>query len=196
VIKKILIFLSDRTNLLIRTVIARPFQAISSDITEIYFNSGKNKAYLAVHKDIFGQMVYGWNLGDTMETNLVISSLKMAKQSIRKMIKQIPDKLLCHQDQGSQYTSYEYVDSVLRLNMRLSYSALGTPTDNAGQESFFGRLKDECGDEFNETETFEELKKFINKRMKYYNQKRIHTSAGCQSPAKFTKLFIKKTFLS
>lgn len=191
VIQNILIALSDRANLLIRTAVTGPFQAISSDITEIIYNNGKSKAYLAVHKDIFGQMVYGFSLGLTMEAKLVIASLEMAKQSIRKLIKRIPDKLLSHSDQGSQYTSYEYTDRVLKSNMILSYSTPGTPTENPGQESFFGRLKEECQDEFNEIKSFEELEKFIAKRMRYYNSKRIHTSAGFKSPFKFTQSFIK-----
>ena len=196
IIQKILIALSDRANLLIRTAITGPFQAITSDITEIYYNNGKDKAYLSVHKDVFGQMVYGWALGMTMEAKLVIASFEMAKRSIRKFIKRVPAKLLCHQDQGSQYTSYEYTDQVLKSNMRLSYSTPGTPTDNPGQESFFGRLKDECRDEFNEIRTYKELQKFISRRMKYYNQKRIHTSAKYQAPIKFTKLFINKFSLA
>ena len=196
VIQKILIALSDRANLLIRTTITGPFQAITSDITEIYFNNGGNKAYLAVHKDVFGQMAYGWDLGLTMESRLVINSLEMAKRSIRKFIKRVPAKLICHQDQGSQYTSYEYTDRALKSNLRLSYFTPGTPTDNPGQESFFGRLKDECRDEFNEIKTFKELRKFINQRMKYYNQERIHTSVKYQAPLKFTKFFINKFSLA
>jgi putative transposase len=195
VIKKILIFLSDRANLLIRTNIAEPFQAITSDITEIWFNSGKDKAYLAVHKDGFGQMVYGWKLGKTMGAELAINSLKAAKQSIGKFIGGVPAKLICHQDQGSQYTSYEYVDYGLKLNMRLSYSTPGTPTDNPGQESFFGRFKEENQGEFNEIESFKELEKYIKKRIDYYNKRRIHTSVKYQAPMKFTKLFIKKISL-
>lgn len=191
IIQKILIALADRANLLIRTVITGPFQAITSDITEIYYNNGKNKAYLCVHKDVFGQMVYGWKLGLTMEAGLVIKSFEMAKRSIRKLIKRVPAKLLCHQDQGSQYTGYEYTNRVLTSNMRLSYSTPGTPTENPGQESFFGRLKEECQDEMNEIKTFEELQKYLDKRMKYYNTKRIHTSIGLTNPLKFTKTFIK-----
>jgi transposase InsO family protein len=191
VIQEILIALSDRVNLLIRTAITEPFQALSSDITEIHYNNGKSKAYLAAHKDVFGQMAYGFALGLTMEAKLAIDSLEMAKQSIRKLIKRVPNKLLCHSDQGSQYTSYEYTDRVLNSNMILSYSTPGTPTENPGQESFFGRLKEDCQDEFNEMKSFDELKKFISKRMKYYNDKRIHTSIGYQSPLKFTRSFIK-----
>ena len=181
---------------MIRTAITGPFQAITSDITEIYYNGGKDKAYLAAHKDVFGQAVYGWALGITMETGLVITSLKMAKRSIRKLIKRIPNKLLCHQDRGSQYTSYEYVDCVQKSNMRLSYSAPGTPTDNPGHESYFGRFKEECRDEINELKTYKELERYIKARMKYYNNKRLHTSINYQAPMKFTKLFIKKLSLA
>lgn len=136
-------------------------------------------------------MVYGWSLGDTMETKLVVDSFKMAKHSIRKLIGRIPDKMLCHSDQGSQYTSYIYANLVLMSNMILSYSTPGTPTENPGQESFFGRLKEDCQDEFNEIKTFEELEKFLARRMKYYNTKRIHTSIGLTAPLKFTQTFIK-----
>lgn len=196
VIQKILIALSDRVNLLIRTAITSPFQAITSDITEIYYNNGKNKAYLAVHKDAFGQLVYGWDLSASMEAKLAVNSLEMAKQSIRNLIGKIPDKLLCHSDQGSQFTSHVYTNLVLMSNLRLSYSTPGTPTENPGQESFFGRLKEDCQDGWNEIKTFDELKKSLAKRMNYYNQKRIHTSIGYQSPAKFTQTFINKLSLA
>lgn len=190
IIKKILISLADRSNLLIRTKITAPFQAITGDISEIFYDHGKKKAYLSVHKDVFGQMVYGSQLGQTMESELVRNSFNQAKSSIRKLIKQIPAKMLCHQDQGSQYTSYEFVNDVLGSNMRLSYSTPGTPTENPGQESFFGRFKDENQDEMDEIKNFKELDKFIRKRIKYYNRKRIHTSTGLKTPLNFTKSFI------
>lgn len=192
VIEKILISLSDRANLLIRIKVKKAFQALTSDITEIWYNHGKDKAYLAVHKDVFGQMVYGFELGLTMEARLVISSLKKACQDIVKLIGKTPDNMLVHQDQGSQYTSYEYVNNVLKNNLKLSYSTPGTPTDNPGQESFFGRFKEENQDELNEIENFRQLKKFISNKMNYYNNKRIHTSIGYTTPLKFTKQFINQ----
>lgn len=195
-IKKILISLSDRVNLLIRTQITAPWQALSSDISEIYYNHGQNKAYLAVHKDVFGQLVYGWTLDSNMEASLVIESLNKAVKKIKQLLRFLPKQILAHQDQGSQYTSYEYVDQVLKNKLVLSYSTPGTPTDNPGQESFFGRLKDECQDEINEISSFSELHSFMVKRMKYYNNKRIHTSIGYLAPAKFTKHFISQFSLS
>lgn len=191
VVKEILEGLADRVNLLIRTKITEPFQAISSDMTEIIYNHGKNKAYLSVHKDVFGQLVYGHSLGSTMEAKLVIASFKQAISTIKKLLGRVPRKLMSHSDQGSQYTGYEYVETVLKTGLTLSYSTPGTPTENPGQESFFGRFKDENKDLFLEMETLEKLKKLIDKRISYYNDRRLHTSLKLQSPKKFTLDFIK-----
>ena len=161
---------------MIRTKITEPFRAISSDISEIVYDNGKKKAYLAVHKDVFGQMVYGWKLSESQEVKIVLDSFGMAMKKMKKLIGYMPKNILFHQDQGSQFTSYEYVDKVLKNKMILSYSTPGTPTDNPGQESFFGRLKDECQDEFNEAKNFKEIKKIMKRKINYYNKKRIHTS--------------------
>lgn len=176
---------------MIRLRIITPFQAMTSDITEIIYNHGQSKAYLAVHKDVLGQMVYGHEVGETMEAKLVISSFKKAVITIKKLIKKIPNEFLCYSDQGSQFTSYEYVEEVLRNNIILSYSTPGTPTENPGQESFFGRLKDECKAEFLEMETLDKLKKLISKKISYYNNERLHTSLNLKSPKKYTLNFIK-----
>ncbi len=98
--------------------------------------------------------------------------------------------MLCHQDQGSQYTSYQYVEEVQK-DMVLSYSNPGTPTHNPGQESFFGRFKDEWKNTIAEIETFEELQQFVNEKIKYYNEDRLHTSIGIERPLEFTKSFLK-----
>ncbi len=95
---------------------------------------------------------------------------------MKKPLGRLPDDLISHSDQGSQYTGYEYVNEVLKNNIALSYSAPGAPTENPGQESFFGRLKDECKSEFLEMETFEELKKLISKSFKFMNKKKISLS--------------------
>ena len=187
-IQKILLALASRANLLIRTKITGLFQALTSDITELSYLGGK--AYLCVHKDVFGQMVYGWSLGLTMETSLVMKSLKMATTTIKKLVGKLEIKPILHQDRGSQYTSHEYVQAGLKF-ATLSYSDPGTPTHNPGQESFFGRFKDDWKGEIAEIETFEELEKFVKIKIKYYNYERRHTSTGLISPWNFTKSFLK-----
>lgn len=134
-------------------------------------------------------MVYGFEVSPSMETSLVMNSFKKAIKYLKKKGIKIGKRkkgILFHSDQGSQYTSYEYVEEVLKI-AKLSYSTPGTPTDNPWQESFFGRFKDEWKDEINELESFEEVEKFIKEKIKYYNYKRLHTGINYQTPYFFTK---------
>lgn len=191
-IRKIILLLSDKANILIRSVVTEPFQAVSSDITELSFKYGK--FYLCVHKDVVGQVVYGYDIGQTMEKELVKNSLNKAIGKIKRLlkVKSIKNReIIFHSDQGSQYTSYDYVNSVLDVG-RISFSTPGTPTENPGQESFFGRFKEECKKDILELETYKEAREFVIKRLEYYNTRRLHTSINYQSPFSFTKAFLKR----
>lgn len=192
-ISQILCHVADKANLLIRSEITRPLQAISTDMTGLIFNHGKNKLYLSVHKDVFGQMVYGWKMSPCQTEDLVIDSFTQARHTIEHLAHHTLEELqlMQHQDRGSQYTGYHYVDTVLSSGARLSYSDPGTPTHNPGQESFFGRLKVEWADEMYELETQEEVITFVNKKIVDYNTDRLHTSLGNVPPEEFTKKFLK-----
>jgi putative transposase len=96
-----------------------------------------------------------------------------------------------HQDQGSQYTSYKYIEVVLNF-CRISFSKKGTPTENPGQESFFGRLKDEEFHEIADLNSIRQVENFVRKRIKKYNTDRLHTSIGYTTPINYTKLMLKK----
>lgn len=186
-ISKFLQQLGDFSNLLKRTVVTEPFQAMSSDITELEYGGGK--AYLCIHKDVQGQLVYGVALGLRATAELVLESYEQAIAQIEKLRGFLP-QMLCHQDQGSQYTSYAYVDRVQQDKLILSYSRAGTPTDNPGQESFFGRFKDLWKDELLEISTFEQLEEFVTEKLKYYNEERYHTSIGRVTPLEYTKSYL------
>jgi len=196
-LKKMLWDLGDSTNLIRNKTITKLLEVITGDITEITFAEGRGKAYLSVHKDILGQLVYGHNLGLNMKKDLVLNSLKKSVENIQKLAHNNISELdiIWHQDQGSQYTSYDYVDSILKVG-KISYSRIATPTDNGGQESFFGRFKDECSEEFLECTTFEELQKLVGKKIQYYNNRRIHTSIGYVAPMKYTKSLLKSGIIS
>jgi transposase InsO family protein len=191
-ISKILCYLAGRANLLIRSTITAPLQAISSDGTEIIYNHGKSKMWLVTHKDVFGQMIYGFSIGPSLTASLVIKSFKMAQTTLVKLTGNlIPAAILYHQDRGSVYTGYDYVDTVLSAGGKLSYSDPGTPTQNPGQESFHGRFKSDNADELFELETDKEVIQFLISRLNDYNQERLHTSIHNQPPFEFTKTFLK-----
>lgn len=195
-IKIILTALGERTNLLKRIQITKPLEALTSDVTEILFNGGNKKCYLCVHKDIFGQEVYGWELSLKNNTDLILDSFGKASRRIKRMLKRyglkLSQKIIMHQDRGSNYTSYDYVNRATEDGLfRLSYSKAGTPTDNSGQESFFGRFKDEWKEELLELTDFREVKKFVEEKIRYYNEVRLHTSIGNVPPKEYTQLSLR-----
>ena len=168
------------------------FQVIVSDITQISFKGGK--AYLCVHLDYFGKLVYGWSLSPNPGQELVISSFKKAKDKLKKLGVNML-KIIFHQDRGTQYTSAGYTTEILGIKAYLSFSKKGEPGDNAVNEAFFSRLKEEWRDILAEAETFEELEKLIKKAIVYYNERRYHTTIGNQTPMAFTKNQLKKARL-
>lgn len=184
-IQKVLEYLQTRANLLRKAIINNCFQAIVSDLTVIKTRFGLS--YLFVHLDIYGKMIYGWNLSQSPEAKSLILSLKQAINKLKKFKIRSLKNLIFHQDRGSVYTSAEYVAELLKNNVFISYSKKGEPGDNAVNEAFFSRLKDEWRDVFAEAENFHELKKLITKAISYYNEKRYHTSLNMQTPAQFTK---------
>jgi len=188
-ITNILDFLELRANLLWqlmkKDMIDRSFQVVVSDVTELPYQGGK--AYLCVHLDIFGKMLYGWELSRHPDSALVVESFKMACTTIRKLLGAIPAGIIVHQDRGSVYTGIDYVMAILKGKFRLSYSRRGEPGDNAVNESFFSRFKEEWRDVFSEAKTFEELEKMVRKAIDYYNTQRYHSSIGLTAPLKFTK---------
>ena len=195
-ITKVLEFLQSRANLLRRAEadgkVTSCFQAIVSDITEVSFKAGK--AYLSVHLDYVGKMVYGWELSLNPNRHLVVSSFKKAVRKLKLLGVNalMAAKIIFHQDLGVQYTSTDYTTAVLGIGAFLSFSKKGEPGDNAINESFFSRLKEEWRDIFAEVETFEELEKLVKEAIDYYNERRYHTSIDNQTPLAFTKAQAKK----
>jgi len=56
--------------------------------------------YLAVILDLFSRRVVGWKLGQTLESELVVTALRNAL-----VLRQPQQGLYFHSDRGSQYSS-------------------------------------------------------------------------------------------
>lgn len=95
---------------------------------------------------------------------------------------------MVHQDQGTQFKSYEYAGALLKDGVSLSYSRKGHFEDNPEMESFFGRFKDEWRDEIFELETLDEVIKFVKRKKYYYNNYRIHSTHKKYSPNEFIRI--------
>ncbi len=94
---------------------------------------------------------------------------------------------LHHSDQGSQYTSHDYLRLLEKDNVLLSMSDVGRCYDNAMQESFWGTLKTECADRPfpSRAAARQAIFEYIEV---WYNRQRRHSALGYLSPCAFEQL--------
>jgi putative transposase len=93
-------------------------------------------------------------------------------------------KLTLRIDNGSQYTSRKFTESMKVLGLRLEYIFANTPEQNGNIESFHGRLKREYiwPREFN---NYQEAEIAMADAFTDYNEKRIHSSLDYKTPNEF-----------
>ncbi len=96
-----------------------------------------------------------------------------------------------HSDQGSNYTSTRFMQTLKAHNVIQSLSQKGTPYDNSVMESFFKTLK--CEQLYRITPNSEkELKATVSAYLDFYNNHRPHTFLRNQTPEGFESLYYKK----
>ncbi len=106
-----------------------PNEVIVTDIT--YVATKEGWLYLAAVMDLHSKKIKGYEIQETMHTELIGKALE-------KAMKHHPDLIGCihHSDRGSQYTSHQYLKQVSDHKLQSSMSAKGNCYDNAAMESF------------------------------------------------------------
>jgi putative transposase len=136
--------------------------------------------FLLVIIDWHSRAVVGWSLSNTMEASWVVETLDFAIQRHGK-----PE--IINSDQGSQFTSDEYVAFVKGQSIQISMDGKGRAIDNVIVERFFRTIKyDKLYIE--SLETGADVQRACHEFIQYYNHKRNHSSIGNQPPMVFYKL--------
>jgi len=148
-----------------------------SDIT--YIDTAEGWLYLASILDLFSRRVVGWAMDEHPEALLVQRAWHMAVSQ-----RSPSADLLHHSDQGSQYTSDVYQQSLAAHHCQVSMSRIGNCLDNAAMESFFSTLKTECANR--QFATRAQARTAIFEYIEgWYNRQRLHSSLGYLSPVEF-----------
>lgn len=157
------------------------FQVAYTDFTEIVYASGHRKAQLLPIVGHVCKMAYGWAVGVHADTELALLAWERAKEVFQQL--DIPcAEMIVHHDQDAVFTGYEWARRlVLEDSVRLSFTLRGFK-DNPEMESFNGRFKEENHSLFLEAQTLDKLIEVVDERMRYYNEKRRHSSIGYVSP--------------
>jgi putative transposase len=168
------------SNLLNRDFSAeRPNAKWLADIT--YIDPLEGFLYLAAVLDVFSRRVVGWAMADHLREQLVEDALRLALAQ-----RQPVDDLLHHSDQGSQYTSDDYLALLAQYHITVSMSRAADCYDNAMMESFWGTLKAECATAPFATRAAARVAIFDYLEV-WYNRQRLHSAIDYASPATFER---------
>ncbi len=156
-----------------------------SDIT--YIPTSEGWSYLAAIMDLKTRNIKGWSLKDTLEAGLVCDAFSQAIFRYR------PDPgLIMHSDRGSQYASHAFGNLLNQHQVLGSMSAKGNCYDNAAMESFWATLKNEL-DLDEPFQSKEQAQRVIFEYIEiFYNQQRLHSSIGYQSPLDYERKIMRE----
>jgi putative transposase len=150
-----------------------PNQVWAIDIT--YIKMGKSHMYLTAIIDWYSRFIVGWALSDTLDTAPVLDA-------VRQAIEAYGTPCIINSDQGSQFTSDDYVDLLRSRGIRQSMDSKGRWVDNVIIERWFRSLK--CDNIYiNEYATPRELRRGIKAYVGEYNYERPHQTFGSQYPS-------------
>ena len=154
-------------------VINKADQVWMTDIT--YLRTKKGCMYLIALIDVHSRYVVGWCLSNTMEATGCKDALKQAL-----LLERLPG--IINSDQGSQYTSDDWISFLKEKNIKISMTGKGRCLDNIYIERFWRSFKYE---EFylNEYDSVIALKKAINSYINFYNHERWHQALYYKRPA-------------
>ena len=156
-------------------------QKFVSDTTYIWTKEGW--LYLAAIMDLHGRRIVGVAMSERNDKELVCDALRDAAARIGK--RKLEGAIL-HSDRGSTYASNEYAELMGRYGMRGSMSRKGDCWDNAPIESFWGRMKTEWIEGPYETRG-SAVSDLYDYTLKYYNNMRLHSGNGYETPAEYCK---------
>jgi putative transposase len=167
-------------NLLNRDFTAsKPNKKWVTDIT--YIQYGSTTKYLSTIMDLFNNEIVAYKLYDHQQTPIVIDTLKEALS-----VRNHPEGVIVHSDQGSVYTSYAYQTCIKDNDLVSSMSRRGNCWDNAVIESFHSNLKSEEFQyvKFKSLRNQDVIERVIT-YLNYYNEERIQEKLGYLTPVKY-----------
>ena len=142
------------------------------DIT--YIPMARGFVYLAAVVDWFSRRVLSHRVSITMEADFCVAALEEA-------IARYGRPEIFNTDQGSQFTSFAFTNTLKDAGIRISMDGRGRWMDNVFIERLWRSLKYECVF-LNAFETGSEARTGIGRWIGYYNASRPHSSFGGRTP--------------
>jgi putative transposase len=142
------------------------------DITYIRLQRGW--LYLVAVLDWYSRFIIGWELDDTLEIPFVLRTVDRALAQATPTI--------WNSDQGSHFTSPQYLDRLTAAGVQISMDGKGRAIDNIFTERLWRTLKYEEV-YLKDYETPRQARRSLTDYIQFYNYQRLHQSLDYLTPA-------------
>jgi putative transposase len=142
------------------------------DITYVRLQS--DWMYLVAILDWFSRYVVSWELDQTLELPFVLHAVEGALTCATPRI--------MNSDQGSHFTSPQYIERLLQKQIAISMDGRGRALDNIFTERLWRSVKYEEV-YLHEYGSPKEARHGLTQYFNFYNHKRIHQALGYRTPA-------------
>lgn len=151
--------------------IQRPNEVWGIDIT--YIRMERGWMYLVAVLDWYSRYVVSWELDQTLEMPFVLAAVDRALDSATPQI--------WNSDQGSHFTSPQYLERLLARGVRVSMDGKGRALDNVFVERLWRSVKYEevYLHEYDNPRT---ARQSLGRYLTFYNQERLHQALGYRTP--------------
>jgi putative transposase len=183
-----------------RTTIPDPDARLRPDLVQRDFNAaGRNQlwvsdftylrcweglVFFAFVVDAYDRAIVGWQFAAHMRTDLVLDALRMAL-AMTERVEEV--QLVHHSDAGSQYTSFDYSQTLDDHRVLASIGSVGDAYDNALAESFVDSFKTELIRD-RVWRSRSQLELAIVEYVAWFNTHRLHSALGDVPPAEYEEV--------
>ena len=164
--------------------VVRPDQVWSTDIT--YIPMARGFIYLVAIIDWYSRYVLAWGLSNTLDATFCVETLNEALAKGKRR----PE--IFNTDQGSQFTSAEFIAVLERYDIKISMDGRGRAFDNIFVERLWRTVKYEEV-YLHEYESIREAYAHLKQYFQFYNNERLHQSLGYLTPREVYVLRKSKT---
>jgi len=149
-----------------------------------YLRCWEGLVFFAFVVDAYSREIVGWQFAAHMRTDLVLDALRMALATTERVDEV---ELVHHSDAGSQYTSYDYGQTLDDHQVLASIGSVGDAYDNALAESFVDSFKTELIRD-RVWRSRSQLELAIVEYVAWFNSERLHSALGDVPPAEYEKV--------
>ncbi|QBP17638.1 IS3 family transposase [Acetilactobacillus jinshanensis] len=160
----------------------------TTDVSECRYGNQDihHRIYISPYMDLATDEIIAFNISNHPTVGFTLKPLIRGLNTLKKL--HLPYKTIVHSDQGIQYQSHVWQDTLKNYGAIQSMSRKGRCHDNAQMESFFHLMKVGVMDKHYQTEG--QLIKALKYWIWYYNNIRPKKKLGYKSPVEYRKFLI------